>query len=232
MQLLCNQAKAHGDLLSFLPEDDSTDENFAKIERVFEKNKTAVLNLLQQKKSLLSTATFQELIKSVNTVVLGSFNDAATRKLFYGACNHPNAIYIRSMHRILVCPALGKFPELTLYQTLAHELGHVVQKLQNAIHCFQRYPKRQIEEAFADWVASKIVSEKINQEKDRTLAKKNAVESQLLFLSLACEKTTKINPDWARSHPSLQSRVEKIFLAQPALQDALHCESKTTKSCG
>jgi hypothetical protein len=232
MQLLCDQAKNQADIFNFAIPQDTPSENFSKIEKVFEENRQGILDLLRQKRKLLGKETYQDLVNKVKTVALGSFSDASTKKLFYGACNRPNAIYIRSMHKVLVCPALENYPQLTLYQILAHELGHVVQKMQQSIHCFEGYPKTQTEEAFADWVASKVVSAKINLEKDPKIAQKNAIESQLLFLSLACQGQNKTNPDWAKSHPSLQSRVENIFLAQPALQNAIQCESKSAKSCG
>jgi hypothetical protein len=232
MQLLCEQIKTQADFLNFAIPQETPSESLSKIEKIFEENRTGVLALLRQKRKVLSKDVYLDLVEKVKTVSLGSFNDDSMKKLFYGACNRPNAIYIRSMHKILVCPSLQSFPELTLYQILAHELGHVVQKMQQSIHCFESYPKTQTEEAFADWVASKVVSAKINLEKDPKVAHKNAIESQLLFLSLACQGQSKIKPDWAKSHPSLQSRVENIFLAQPELQNAIQCEPKSAKSCG
>lgn len=234
LQLLCNQLKDRTDFLvaDALGEKEVSPESFEKVQRIFNESKNAILQLLHRKKNLLPLDAFQRLIQDVTTVSLGRFDEPAMRKLFYGACNRPNAIYIKGMHRILVCPVLIRFPELTLHQILAHEFGHVIQKLQKAIRCFQKYPTEHLDETFADWVASKVVSEKLIQEKDPKVAQQNAFDSQLLFLSLACEKSPGNNADWARSHPSLQNRVEKIFLAQPAFQDALQCEYKLTKTCG
>src|SRR5207253_2061461 len=142
------------------------------------------------------------------------------------ACDRPNAIYIPGMHRVFVCPSLMTYPALTLQQILAHELGHVVQKLQNYVPCFNDYPKAQLDEVFADWVASKVLAGKLASEKNPKIAGKQAFESQLLFLSLACGPSQKTKPDWAHTHPNLQNRVEQIFLSQPAFQEALRCQAK------
>lgn len=231
MQLLCNEMKIQKDLVAFWTKGNSQPD-LEKVQNIFFENQSAIISLVIQKKELLSKKDYAALIKSISTVTMGSFEDASVQKLFFGACNRPNAIYIPTMNKIFVCPSLANFPESTLYQILAHELGHAVQKLQKVIPCFNEYTKEQGKEAFADWVASKILSERIRQETDPVIAKKNAFESQLLFLSLACEGQPKSKPDWARSHPSLQSRVERIFLSQPAFQKALHCQTKNPRFCG
>ncbi|WP_413289377.1 hypothetical protein [Bdellovibrio sp. HCB337] len=231
MQLLCDEMKVQKDFLLPLPTG-AQPSDLEKIRDVFLENQSAILSLVIQKKDLLSKKDYAYLVKSISTVTMGSFEDSAVQKLFFGACNRPNAIYVPSMNKVFVCPSLARFPESTLRQILAHELGHSVQRLQKVIPCFQEYTKAQSREAFADWVASKVLSESIRLEADPAVAKKNAFESQLLFLSLACETQPKNKPDWSPSHPSLQSRIEGIFLSQPAFQKALHCEAKSPKVCG
>lgn len=233
LQLLCEQIKEPGVFFSsFSPREDSP-EGFEKIRRVFQESKTAAFHLLQQRKDLLPVKTFRRLSQNLNSVSLGRFDEAPARSLFSGACNRPNAIYVKSLHKVFVCPSLEGFPEITLFQILSHELGHVVQAMQKSVSCFQKTPRRQLEEAFADWVSSKAVSVKLAEEKDPALAQKNAFESQLLFLSLACPlKSPAKGGDWAPTHPSLRARVEETFLSQPAFQNALRCKAKVSPSCG
>lgn len=232
MQLLCDQMKNTNSILTLdFPQKKRAPEGVTNLEPVFAENQAAILELLAQKKSGIPSRQFDKLVKAISTVTLGNFEDPAVKKLFPGACNRPNAIYIPQKHRVYVCPSLLSYPAGTLKQILAHELGHVVQKMQNYIPCFKDYPKKQVDEVFADWVASKVLSEKIALERDRSAAGKHAFESQLLFLSLACGESSK-KPDWAQTHPNLQNRIEQIFLSQPAFQEALRCHSESTNSCG
>lgn len=232
MQMLCDQMRNTNSILTFdFPQKTTTTKGVESLEPVFAENQAAILELLAQKKSALPASLFRDLVKSISTVTLGNFEDPAVKKLFPGACNRPNAIYMPQKHQVYVCPSLLRYPEGTLKQILAHELGHVIQKLQNHMPCFKDYPKKQLDEVFADWVASKVLSEKIALERDRKAAGKQALESQLLFLSLACGQTTQ-KPDWAQTHPDLRNRIEQIFLSQPAFQDALRCQSKSANSCG
>jgi hypothetical protein len=232
MQLLCEQMRNTNSVLSFdFQKKKTSKKSLDNLESVFAENQTAILDLLNQKKASIPTATFNSLVKAISTVALGNFEDPKIKMNFSGACDRPNAIYIQDMHRVYVCPELLNFPEGTLRQILAHELGHVIQKMQNYIPCFKDYPKKQVDEIFADWVASKVLSEKIALERNPKTASKQAFESQLLFLSLACNPPSK-KPDWAQTHPNLQNRVEQIFLSQPAFQDALGCHSKSLNTCG
>lgn len=233
MQLLCEQMKNTNSVLSFdFPQKKNPDNKpITHLDSLFAENQAAILELLAQKKSSIPKESFESLVKAISTVTLGSFEEPSIKKVFPGACDRPNAIYIQGMHKVYVCPSLMRYPEGTLKQILAHELGHVIQKMQNYIPCFKDYPKKQVDEIFADWVASKVLSEKIALEPDPKAAGQQAFESQLLFLSLACGQSSK-KPDWAQTHPNLQNRIEQIFLAQPAFQEALRCHSKSTNSCG
>ncbi|MBS1968970.1 MAG: hypothetical protein JSU04_01610 [Bdellovibrionales bacterium] len=232
MQLLCDQMRNTNTVLNFdIPENTNSEKSLESLEPLFAENQAAILELLAQRKSSLSQSTFDSLVKAISTVTLGNFEDPKIRKVFPGACNRPNAIYIAGMHKVYVCPSLLSYPQGTLKQILAHELGHVIQKLQNHIPCFKDFPKKQVDEIFADWVASKVLSEKIALERDKRAAGKQAFESQLLFLSLACGQPQK-KPDWAQTHPNFQNRIEQIFLSQPAFQEALRCHSKSMNSCG
>lgn len=208
----------------------AANQSVDSLQSLFSENQAAILELLAQRKSSIPEESFQALVKSISTVTLGSFEEPKIKKIFPGACDRPNAIYIPGMHRVYVCPGLLSYPESTLKQILAHELGHAVQKMQKYIPCFKGYPKKQVDEIFADWVASKVLSEKIALERDKKAAGKQAFESQLLFLSLACGGQKK--GDWAQTHPNLRNRVEQIFLSQPAFQEALRCHSKSPDTCG
>lgn len=232
LQLLCDQLKIENPLLPSALPAQSKSKSIGELQQIFSDNQISILRLLEQKKKFIPHGHFSKLVKSILSVSLGSFNEPAIKKIFPRACNRPNAIYIFGMHRIFVCPSLMQYPELTLQQILAHELGHVIQKLQGYVPCFGRYPKAQREEVFADWVAAKVLAEKISSERDKKIAEKQAFESQLLFLNLACGKTQKTKPNWADTHPNLQHRVERIFLSQPAFQEALRCHSRSPKSCG
>ncbi len=232
MRLLCDQMKSTNSVLNFdIPENTNSDRSFEGVENLFAENQVAILELLAQKKSSLPQRTFDSLVKAISTVTLGNFEDPKIRKVLPGACSRPNAIYIPGMHKVYVCPNLLSYPQGTLKQILAHELGHVIQKLQSHIPCFKDFPKKQVDEIFADWVASKVLSDKIALERDPRAAGKQAFESQLLFLSLACSQQHK-KPDWAQTHPNFQNRIEQIFLSQPAFQEALRCHSKSMNSCG
>lgn len=232
MQLLCDQMKSTNSILSFdFPQQVTQLKDLQSLEPLFAENQAAILDLLAQKKSSIPAEAFGKLVKAISTVTIGNFEDPKVKRFFPRACDRPNAIYIPDMHKVYVCPSLINYPQGTLKQILAHELGHVVQKMQNYIPCFKDYSKKQVDEVFADWVASKVLSEKIALERDPKAAGKQAFESQLLFLSLACGQVNK-KPDWAQTHPGLQNRIEEIFLTQPAFQEALRCQSKSTNSCG
>ncbi len=229
MQLLCNQLKVEDNLFLISRHENSKGTN---IQQIFTENQASVLKLLAQKKRSIPAAEFAKMVKAITSVTLGSFDEPAIKKIFPAACDRPNAIYIPAMHRVFVCPSIVNFPDLTLQQILAHELGHVIQKMQNYVPCFDKYPQTQLNEVFADWVASKVLANKLTSEKNPEVAEKQAFESQLLFLSIACGNTQKIKHDWAHTHPNLQNRIENIFLSQPAFQKALRCQSKSTPSCG
>jgi hypothetical protein len=97
--------------------------------------------------------------------------------------------------------------------------------------CANVNPQDQIEEVFADWVASEVIADKIRTEQDRALSEKKALESQLLFLSVACFADQSRENLVKRSHPSIQKRIERIFLAQTAFQEAFRCQSVGVKHC-
>jgi hypothetical protein len=231
MQLLCNQLTPEDNLPG-----DSVHENapadMRKLQLLFSENKIAILKLLAQKKNSIPVTEFAKMETAITTVGLGRFDEPAFKKVFPGACDRPNAIYIPGMHRVFVCPSLLRYPTLTLQQILAHELGHAIQRMQDYVPCFSAFPKAQLDEVFADWVASKVLAGKLASERNPTIAGKQALQSQLLFLSLGCDDTQKTKPDWAHTHPNLQNRVEQIFLSQPAFQEALRCQAKNTTSCG
>lgn len=231
MQMLCDQMKSTSSILD-LNIRETKNTSLRALEPLFAENQAGILELLAQKKSSLPKDVFESLVKAISTVTLASFEEPSIKKLMPGACDRPNAIYIPGMHKVFVCPSLLHYPTGTLNQILAHELGHSVQKLQNYIPCFKDYPKKQVDEIFADWVASKVLSQKIALEKDSKAAGQQAFESQLLFLSLACGPAVGKKPDWAQTHPDFQNRIERIFLSQPAFQEALRCHSRSTNSCG
>lgn len=97
--------------------------------------------------------------------------------------------------------------------------------------CAKLNPQDQTEEVFADWVASEVVAEKVRAEKNRDLSEKKALESQLLFLSVACFANETRDGQVRRSHPSIQKRIEKIFLAQTSFQEAFQCQNIGVKHC-
>lgn len=97
--------------------------------------------------------------------------------------------------------------------------------------CARINPQDQIEEVFADWVASEVIADKIRAEADHAVAEKKALESQLLFLSVACFSDQSRENKIARSHPSIQKRIERIFLAQTAFQQAFRCQNLGVKHC-
>lgn len=232
MQLLCDHLKVQENPFP-LEKHGSPEAAFKRAERLFAENQVSILELLAQKKKSLSAKIYSEMTQAINRVTLGTFANSKLKKIYPQACDRPNAIFVPSMNQVFVCPDVLNFPELTLRQVLAHEMGHVIQKLQNTMTCFKGHPKMQMEEMFADWVASKVISEKLSQETNPAVAEKNAFESQLLFLNLACNQNPQHKPDWAKSHPSLQSRIEQIFLSQPAFQQALRCtQPKAVPNCG
>jgi hypothetical protein len=73
-----------------------------------------------------------------------------------------------------------------------------------------------------------VIAANIRAETNKIAAKKKALESQMLFLSIACfsHETTH-----SYSYPTIQNRVEKIFLAQSALQDAFQCQNPNVPHC-
>lgn len=232
MQLLCEQMKNTNSILKIdFRENKTRPRDLEGLQSIFAENQAAILELLAQRKSTLPQATYKSLVENISTVTLGNFEDPAVRRAFPDACNRPNAIYFPSHHRVYVCPNLLDYPKATLKQILAHELGHVVQKMQKHVPCFKSFSKKHADEIFADWVASKVLSEKIALESDPEIAGRQAFESQLLFLSLACGTPQK-KPDWAQTHPDLRNRIEQIFLSQPAFQKALQCQSESLNSCG
>lgn len=97
--------------------------------------------------------------------------------------------------------------------------------------CSKVNPQEQIEEVFADWVASEVIAEKVRAEQDRQVAEKKALESQMLFLSVACFSDQTRENKAHGSHPSIQKRIERIFLAQTAFQEAFRCQSVGVKHC-
>jgi hypothetical protein len=97
--------------------------------------------------------------------------------------------------------------------------------------CARINPDDQIEEVFADWVASEVIAEKVRAQQNHLAAEKKALESQLLFLSVACFADQNHEAQLAKSHPSIQRRVERIFLAQSAFQQAFSCQSPDVKHC-
>ncbi|MGZ3744699.1 MAG: hypothetical protein ACXVB1_00915 [Pseudobdellovibrionaceae bacterium] len=230
LELLCKHLKEEkSSPIPFLTKNSKLSSD--RLKKIFSENRILILELLNQKKGQIPPAEFPKLVNAILTVRLGSFEEPPLRKIFPGACDRPNAIYISGMHRILICPSLLNYPDLTLQQILAHELGHVIQDMQNYISCFNNYPKAQRDEVFADWVAAKVLAEKIASERNKIIAEKQAFESQLLFLNLACNNP-KIKIQAARTHPNLQNRIERIFLTQPAFQEALRCQAKDPKTCG
>lgn len=230
MQMLCDQMTAEDSSyfkVSFDGEKASTEQD---LETLFIENQIAILELLKTKKDTLPNSVFNQLVKDITTVTLGRFNEARVKNILPRACNRPNAIFIPGRHQVIVCPSLLRFPKETLRQILAHEMGHVVHKMQEYVACFKDYPKSQSEEVFADWVASKVVSAKLSREKDPKVANQQAFESQLIFLNLACQNPAK-KKDWAPSHLDFQKRIENIFLSQPGFQLALGCQSKNVRFC-
>lgn len=206
----------------------SYEEANLRAEILFNHTKSDVLKFLKRMNTHFTESEYQDYVKKVKTVRLSSILDPKIRKLASSACQRPNAIYIRSFNELLICPNLMNMPNPTLQKVIAHELGHAIQSAQEKIACFQRFPARQSEEAFADWVSSEIISENIRQEKNKTLAKKKALESQMLFLSVACFSTEAAH---SYSYPSIQNRMEKIFLAQTAFQEVLHCKNPNVPHC-
>ena len=206
----------------------SYEEANQRAEVLFRETQEDVLKFLKRKRGHFTETEYQDYIRKIKTAQLSSILDPKIRKLAVGACQRPNAIYIRGFHELLICPNLMNMPNQTLQKVIAHELGHAIQGLQQKIACFQKFPARQSEEAFADWVSSEIISHNLKQEKNKVLAKKKAIESQMLFLSVACFATTTTQ---SYSYPSIQNRVEKIFLAQTAFQEVLHCQNPNVPHC-
>jgi hypothetical protein len=206
----------------------SYQEASLRAEKVFLETQAGVLKFLARKRNHFSKAEYKDFTNRVKTVRLSSVLDPRIQKIAAGACRRPNAIYIREMHELLVCPSLMNMPDLTLQKILAHEFGHSIQKVQDKISCFEQFPHRQIDEAFADWVSSEVIAANIRAETNKGVAKKKALESQMLFLSIACFSHETAH---SYSYPTIQNRVEKIFLAQSALQDAFQCQNPNVPHC-
>lgn len=232
LQLLCDHLKIQSNPFP-LERQESDAAAFDRAQRLFAENQVSIRDLLTQKKDSLSEDAFEEMSQALSSVTLGAFSNSKLKKIFPSACDRPNAIFVPSMNQIFVCPDVLNFPELTLRQILAHEMGHVIQKLQDTMPCFKGRSKSQINELFADWVASKVIAKKIAQEKSAVAAEKTAFESQLLFLNLACNQNSVPKRDWAKTHPTLQNRIEQIFLSQPAFQQAFRCSQPVAApNCG
>lgn len=232
LQLLCDHLKIQSNPFP-LERQESEEAAFDRAQRMFAENKVSILELLAQKKESIAVEDFSDMSQALSAVTLGTFANSKLKKIFPAACDRPNAIFVPSMNQIFVCPDVLNFPELTLRQILAHEMGHVVQKMQDTMTCFKGRSKSQINEFFADWVASKVIAKKIIQEKNPDAAEKTAFESQLLFLNLACNQNQAPKKDWAKTHPTLQNRIEQIFLSQPAFQQAFRCSQPVTApNCG
>jgi hypothetical protein len=206
----------------------SYQETSLRAEQLFLDTQANVLRFLYRKRRHFSNDEYSSFVQKIKTVHLSSLLDPKIQRLAAGACRRPNAIYIKGFHELLICPSLLNMPTLTLEKVLAHEFGHAIQAAQSKITCFERFPARQAEEAFADWVASEVIAENIRQEVDKVVAKKKAIESQMLFLSLACFTAETTH---SYSYPSIQNRVEKIFLAQVAFQEVLHCQNPNVPHC-
>ena len=206
----------------------SYEEASLRSEVLFNETQANVLQFLKRKRAHFTEIEYQGYVQKVKTVRLSSILDPKIRKLAAGACQRPNAIYIRGFHELLICPNLMNMPNQTLKKVIAHELGHAIQGVQEKIACLQKFPARQSEEAFADWVSSEVISEDLRQEKNQKVAKKKALESQMLFLSVACFAT---ESQHSYSYPSIQNRMEKIFLAQSAFQEVLRCKNPNVPHC-
>ncbi|RYZ87135.1 MAG: hypothetical protein EOP06_13205 [Proteobacteria bacterium] len=187
----------------------------------FQKTKHLVTAFVRSKKDLFSSALLDKLTDRLASVRLAHSDDSQIQKIAAGACNRPNAIYVKSLNTMLICPGLMQLPFYTLEKILSHEFGHVVQEMQDHIPDFERFQKKQTSEAFADWVASEIIGTELKNAKNLKAARMIAIESQMLFLSVGCfAKTTAKSP----TYPSIKDRVEKIFLRQPAFRAALNCD--------
>lgn len=207
---------------------ESYDAAILRTEKIFIDTQSQILNLLHRKKNHFTLQEYDHFVSNVKSVRLASSSDLKVQKISTKACLHPNAIYMRGPHKMLICPSLMNLPVLTLQKILAHEFGHAIQKVQEKISCFNKFPHKQVNEIFADWVASEVISQTLRSEKNRGLARKQALESQMLFLSLACFSGDKTQSAY---YPTIRNRIENIFLAQSAFQDAFQCQNPGTIHC-
>jgi hypothetical protein len=220
--------KNHPDEYSKIEFQGSYQDASVRSENLFLETKDGILKFLKRKRAHFSAIEYMDLIEQVKTVQLASLSEVRIQKIAAGACRRPNAIYMKSTHEMLICPSLLNLPAFTLKKVLAHEFGHAIQKVQSKVSCFEQMPRRQVDEAFADWVSSEVIAEILRAEPNKLTAKKKALESQMLFLSIAC-----FSQETAHSYayPSIQDRIEKIFLAQNAFQDAFQCQNPSAPHC-
>jgi len=200
----------------------------ARAKTIFHSTQKLVSQFLEKCRFSFSKKEFQNFSSKIKNVRLASLTDPEIQKIYSSACSRPNAIYIKESNEMLICPSIMNFPEMTLEKILAHEFGHSIQKMQNTLACFKRIPMRQLDEVFADWVSSEVVAQTLRQEKNPRIAKKKALESQMLFLSLACFDS---HPHATWFYPTIQNRIEKIFLAQSAFQNAFQCQNQGVERC-
>ncbi len=199
-----------------------------RMESIFLKTQSELLKFLDRKRLRISNSEYATLVGRIKGVRLASHSDPSIQKILPRACSRPNAIYLKETHELLICPSIINFPTPTLQKIIAHEFGHSIQEVQKKFSCFDSVPKRQRDEIFADWVASEVISESLQNEETPLLAQKRALESQLLFLSLGCFAPQSPH---SYAYPSTQARVENIFLTQPEFQKSLRCQSRERLRC-
>jgi len=111
-----------------------------------------------------------------------------------------------------------------------------------------------VKEAFADWVSSQVMAEKVTSMKDSASAKQFVFESQVVWMSMGCANVGQAVVDRIRSnlqdgvqcpafdqeskslytggenidgqHAAISDRANKVLLAKPEIRKALGCKDK------
>lgn len=321
------------------------EKEYDRAEDIFIDGKKRILAFLQKQRNAKNAKAIDNMITRLQDVKLARVELKNIENFAAEGCEAPNAFYDSVKNSITLCPQMLNLPEASLFQTLAHELGHSVDSCHmssafsqsdlfapavkisenafiNTLNCLQskkslnvKVPskkellqkvtadekklqqelkeemeddsppkssdasnallgdrRREIEknyeqmkhcnsfsengdmqEAFADWLASQALAEKLVTMQDSQKAREYAFLAQGGFLGIDCENIRHVvdnkieaalqnNPkclqdlheftarqkksaQGADTHPATANRVNRIYLSVPQVQKALGCKN-------
>lgn len=137
----------------------------------------------------------------------------------------------------------------TLRAALEERVEGIHRNYEEFKQCFNMTGSGHATEAFADWMSSQVLKQKISEIPDSGKAKTYAAESQMFFMALSCQNlaqsaTAAVRPmiqnkcpgllkqmeayeaasGQTDTHPDTARRVSRILYAPPEIQKALGCK--------